>query len=194
MPCDNLIYSNLFHVPINANHGAGIWIPTDLPHKIHKWPSFVGFYIPAPWFADGFIHSWWAECVWCPCRRSENPGVCENERRPLTGYLRSIGKMHGLRNLEVFFFHMESLNRSRENGDIYIYIYIWRFMNCGKHQHGDSWNLQNKASSILWIQTNHQSHESHECDLEAANEMARSLDLQCFTYVFYISRLTPFQK
>ena len=38
------------HVPY-ANHGAGRWIPTFAQHKS---PSFVGLYIPAPWFAYGF--------------------------------------------------------------------------------------------------------------------------------------------
>ena len=39
---------SLFQIPY-ATHGAGIWIPTFTPLL---WPSFVGFYIPAPWWAN----------------------------------------------------------------------------------------------------------------------------------------------
>ena len=47
-----VLKSKSYYFQINypyATHGAGIWIPTFTT----KSPSYVGFYIPAPWVAYG---------------------------------------------------------------------------------------------------------------------------------------------
>ena len=51
------LLSGMSHqVPICLPHGAGIWIPPFTPSFL--WPSFVGKYTRAPWFAYGLC---WCE-------------------------------------------------------------------------------------------------------------------------------------